>query len=1236
MTLFGKKKISVCYIDSSNLGSSVMKATQMLNDEFDDAFDMRVIPLYSIAAPETREQQLDAIEHADLVLVDIRGTNPLIKDILEATRRGKATVASLLGGSIELMSLTKMGIFDAHKFFNGPRAKNMSGGFANVTGETNFDDIDNMLKEKLPGFVYKDIGAWFEVTRFWGINGVENIRRMMLFFGKKYCKLRRLPDPLPPLKQPSPAIRHPHMETLYTDLREYLEDYGYDESKPTAVLVYYDGMHYENCIVPTTALVDRLEPEYNVVPIACDGMKNINAIRSLAFLDGTFIGDVLLHIVWFRLNGGPIGGREELTYELYREIDVPVYHPVTVFTDTVERWEAENKGLNPSDYLANIVLPECDGAIEPLLLCGGDATEDPTCRSIISIDDRVDRYVGRIKKAMALSAMENRDKRVCLILYNYPPGEHNLGNAAYLDSFASIRNILLRMKKKGYTVGDVPDDLAKVFLENNIVNSPRWHSGADGVSVTAEEYEKLLAPFPALKQDIEAYWGPFPGPVNADSSGVRLPMLKLGNVLVALQPSRGFHEEDDKSYHDKTIPPHHQYAAFYTWLQRETDAIVHVGTHGTLEFLRGKEMTPSARDDMDMLLGDLPHFYIYQTGNPSEAMIAKRRAMATLISYSTPAADAAGLYGEYLAMRDLFAEREESDKLGPQRAGDIEETIRQKALEQGWDDLDGDIEKIAERLTTLSRAMIPVGLHEFGIPMDIEEQERFLAQCLRLDRGELKSLNRVLAEKDGLSYDELLEKESLKLEEYDKKARELIGGWLKGEESEPDTAAQRDYALSIAKKLQTDPELDGLLHAMDIKWAGAGLSADAIRNPEVLPSGRNLYQFDPLILPTPAAVERGRQIARNTLELYKEENGVYPKSVGVVLWGFETAKTCGETVGQVLEYLGVKVATSAGSWFPQVEVIPREEMSHPRIDVMVEICGFFRDMFPNLISMIDDAVRAVSRVEEEDNAVRAGSLRVRQALQEDGVSEADAAILADLRIFGPAESEYGTSLTTMIETTAWDREEELGDAFHRDMCHAYGRDFHGQVHAAVNSTLLSGVEMISQIQDTYEYEVTDLDHYYEFFGGFSSAVLGARGKRPKMLTTNTSTEKIRTEDVSAAISRGTASRTLNPKWIDAMLEHEYHGAQHIADRVQYLIGLEATTGSVSQTIWENTANTFLFDPEMLERLRENNRYAADEIAQRMYESTRRGYWEASEEELQKLLDILKDSEELLEGAGLNE
>lgn len=1229
--IFGKKQISVCYIDSSNLGASVRKAAGMLNEEYGPLYELHVIQLYSLAAPETREENLELIEKADLVLVDIRGTNPLIADILAATRRGRATVASLLGGSFELMSLTRMGIFDANKFFNGPRAAKMGGGFANVTGETNFDDIDRMLKEKLPGFIYKDIGAWFEVTRYWGINGVENIRRMLLFFGKRYCKLRGLGEPLPPLKEPSPAIRHPDMDMLYTDLESYLKDYGYDPQKPTAVLVSYDGMHGDNCAVPTRALIRALEPDLNVVPISCDGMKNICAIREMAFREGRFIGDALIPLVWFRLNGGPIGGREELTYELFGELNVPIFHPVTVFTDSLSRWKAEKNGVSPVDYLANIVLPECDGAIEPLLLCAAEDGEELDCKAIVPIGDRVERYAARVKRLLRLKAMPNSEKRVALILYNYPPGEHNLGNAAYLDSFVSVRNILLRLREKGYTVGEVPEDLSALFLEQNLVNSPQWRSADTGVFLDETDYERLLAPFPALRRDIEERWGAFPSTVNVCDGKLRLPLCRFGNITVALQPSRGVHENPEQSYHDKDLPPHHQYAAFYRWLNEEADAIVHVGTHGTLEFLRGKELTPAAEDDADMLLGDLPHFYIYQTGNPSEAMTAKRRAMATLVSYATPTADTAGLYGELLQMRDLFAELEEADKLSPQRRRDIEAEIRAAADKQGWKSLSGELSAIESRLTELSRAMIPVGLHVFGEAMSRAEIKSFLLQVLRLDRGETKSLQCVLAEKRGWDYPALLKRESLRLETLDREAEALLEAWLSGGEAAEELQRQRDFALDLAGKLCEDHELDGLLNALRAGWAGAELSADSIRSPELMPSGRNLYQFNPLIMPTPAAMERGARIARNTLEQYRAEKGCLPKSVGVVLWGFETAKTCGETVGQVMEYLGVRVGSAAGSWFPQIEVIPRGELTHPRINVMIEICGFFRDMFPNLIALIDDAVRAVSELNEDDNTVREQSEHLRETLVGEGVDGEEAEALSRLRIFGPAESQYGTSLTTMIETARWSEESELGEAFARDMRFAYGKGCRGAAHPALSAHLLEGVELISQVQDTYEYEVTDLDHYYEFFGGFASAVRQKRGEKPMMLATNTATEKLRTEELSRAVSRGAASRTLNPKWIDAMLEHKYHGAQKIADRVQYLIGLDATTGSVDQSVWERTAQTFLLDEEMLRRLRENNPYAAHEIAKRMAEAERRGYWDASDEEKKKLSEILMESEEILEG-----
>lgn len=1231
--MLGKRVIAVCYIDSSNLGNVVVMAAEELNSEFSNCFNVHIIPLWSIADPKTKPEQLGLIEAADLVLVDIRGSNPLIKDILEATRRGKATVASLLGGSFELMGLTRMGIFDANKFFNGPRFQKLSAGglFSNINGETNFDDIDLMLRKKLPGFVYKDIGAWFEVTRYWGINGKENVKRLLVFMGKNYCRLKRLPAPLPPLKEPSPSIRHPNMPKLYTELPEYLADYGFDTSKPTAVLLYYDGMHMENCLVPTRSLINALEPDINVIPISCDGMKNVASVRKLMFPAGKFVGDILIPLVWFRFNGGPMGGSEKQTFELFREINVPVFHPITSFNQSLESWKADKQGVYPVEFLANVTLPECDGMIEPVILCATDERLETAYSPVTAIPDRVERYAGRIRKMLALRSKNNADKKVALIVYNYPPGEHNLANAAYLDSFASLRSILTRMANEGYNVGDIPEDFSKAFLENGIVNSPNWSSHVQGVKIGKAEYDSLTAANIGLRTDVESYWGCFPGNVNTEGGCVMLPLLQLGNITVAIQPSRGFHEDTERNYHDKSIPPHHQYVAFYKWLQETQDAIVHIGTHGTLEFLRGKEQAIASEDDMDILLGNLPHFYLYQTGNPSEAMIAKRRALASLISYSTPPAESSGLYGAYLSMQDMFDELDSSSMLEPQRKEEIVSQICTLASENGWDDLEGDIHLIQSRLTAMSRSLIPIGLHTFGTAMTEEEKVRLSASILRFDRGDTMSLNRIIAVGDGLDYNELLSMDSPLLKGLDEKSESLVRQWIETGHAGKEYSRQFELVAELMNALETDHELDGLINALNGGYGDAGLSADSLRNPEVFPSGRNLYQFNPLTLPTPSAVTRGAQIARNTLELYYKKNGCFPKSVGVVLWGFETAKTCGETVGQIFEYLGVRTKSEQGSWFPRIEVIPASELSHPRIDTMIEICGFFRDLFPNLMDMLDDAVRAVSSLDEKDNAVREKTISLRGSLLCDGYSEQEADVLSTVRIFGPPESEYGTSLTTMIETGRWEDEAQLGSAYTLDMGFAYSRELRGKPMPRLNEMLLSQVELISQVQDTYEYDITDLDHYYEFFGGFSKAIENSRGISPQMITTNTATEKIRTEDASLAISRGAVTRTLNPKWIDAMLEHEYHGAQKVADRVQYLVGLSATTGVVEPSVWDKTAQTLVFDDKMRRRLEENNIYAAQEIAKRLYEADKRGYWRPSPEQEQALMELLMSYDEDLEG-----
>lgn len=1221
-------------MDSSNLGRNVQKAVDQLNREYENPFRLQILPFSSIVNPIIREEQLDKIRSSQLVLVDVRGSNPAVEEVTKAIRQGKATAVSLIGGEPRVMSLTKIGLFDGYKFFSGPRAAAMGG--AEVDGDFDFDSIDQMLKDKLPGFIYRDIGAWFEVTRYWQINGLENVKRMLILLLRNYCGAKYLPKPLLHVSELSPAIRHPNTEKIYESLEEYLKDYKegrvsehrYDESLPTVVIVFYDGMHYESSKVPAYEYVKRLEKEANVVAIACDGIKNIQALQKLGFMDGKFIGDAIIHLTHFRLNGGPLGGKAQRTTELLKACNVPIYHPVAVFNSSETELNEGGRGLKPVDYMSHVTLPELDGSLEPLLCCALKEGDCSCSGDIVALTERIDRSCSRILKNIKLRRMKNSEKKLALILYNYPPGEHNLANAAYLDSFKSLKNILLALKDAGYMVENIPENAAEAFLSLNVVNSPQWKEGIHGEYIDKTEYDRLLAPYPKLKADIDEEFGAFPGKVNADAEGVYLPCLNCGNISVMLQPSRGIHEDPEKAYHDKNLPPHHQYAAFYLYLQQNEDAIVHIGTHGTLEFLRGRELAITKDCDMDMLLGNIPHYYIYQIANPSEAMIAKRRSLASTVGYLSPAADSSGLYGEFLRMAELFDERSEALNSDPTRVSVIEKEIRQAASRQQWDDLDGDLRKIEKRLTEMQRSFIPIGLHSFGELPEEEENCALLASVLRMERPDVPSLNSAIAEDLGLDYEKLLKRGGRELIKIDAEAKTIIKGWLAGNE-DGKYSEQRKLAAEILENIKKSDEIGALLNALSGGYTQPGLAGDGLKNPEVFPSGRNLYQFDPLSLPTPSAVERGRKIALSCLESFYKEKGRYPEMTGVILWGFETAKTAGETIGQIFEYLGVELISKPGAWFAELRLIPLEKLNHPRVDVSIQICGFFRDMFPNLMDELDKALKMAAEA-EKDNPISRRSEEIKEQLLAQGVDRERAQMLSNARIFGPKPGEYGTSLTSLIETSVWQEERELGEAYTRDMDYVYTDGAYGEAAPTLCKSLTAEVEMISQIQDCYEYEVTDLDHYYEFYGGFAKAIENIRGEKPEMLAVNTSTELIKTEDIKTAVLRGVNTRNFNPRWIDAMLEHDYHGAQQIADRVQYQIGLSATTGAVSNETWEKTAQTYLFDEDMLRRLKENNLHAAQEIADRVYESSQRGYWQPQKEELEELMRIMLEMNEELE------
>lgn len=1244
------KKIKVSFVDGASLSNQVLKAINSLNNTYGAYWELNIINLSKIGYKKPDKEFISEICSSDILILDIRGENPIIDFIGSLISNLDMTVVPLLGGSEKLSSITKIGKFHAKKYFELNEVKEIVTKFRGGVDKFLISKLENQIEED----VIYDIKNYFKVINYWGINGQLNIKNMILMLSREYTHLSFLEKEEDIKYIPVTGIYNPITEKSYKSISEYSTEYKFDKSKPTIGILYYSGMHYENCLVPTKLIIEKLENKANVVPIISDGIRNLSVLREVCLEGEKAKVDLIINMTWFRLNGGPLGGNGQDTIDLLNEINVPVFHPITMYQRSVKEWEKETSGVSQIDYISNIVLPEIDGSIESIPVCGSLNLNDEIkgLERIIPIEDRIEKIVNRALNLSNLSKMQNEDKKVAIIMYNYPPGEGNLGNASYMDTFESIYNILDALEENGYKLQEeeshsnecaiscekIEYDFISKFENSGIVNSSEWKCLNDNfIKVNKKGYINYLDTIPNIKKDIEKTWGKAPGNIMADDDYLYLPIIKYGNIVVGLQPSKGIHENTDKIYHDKNIPPHHQYMAFYYYLQEEfkANAVIHVGTHGTLEFMPGKEMGISKDCYSDVLIGDLPHFYIYQVGNPSEATIAKRRSLATLVSYKTPSVTSSGLYGDLLEIEDLLAQLEEARLFNHQRVKYLEEDIL-NILEKGnWGVK--EIDEVESMISSYKRKVIPKGLHIFGQQTNDDELKEFIYNMLRFDRGSLKSLNRVICEDFGYDYNEILASKGKLISKVDEKCIQVVNDFVEDKSfkekynqlfNNKDFEDIYRFANEIKNKLQKNKEIESILKVLNGKYLEAGLSSDTLKNPEVLPSGRNLYQFDPMKVPTELACKRGKIIAINTLNKYLEKHKEYPKKSGIILWGFETAKTYGETVGQILEYIGVRVVSKPGDWFPRIEIIPLTELNHPRIDVVVNICGFFRDMFPNVVHLLDRAFRMVAELDESEEY---NFIKLNSRIESENISRFVpdpnfTKMMSQCRIFGPKSGEYGTRLTSMIETSSWNEEDQISTAYEEDMSYAYGMMFNGKEAKELFKSQAKKIDIVSQVQDTYEYEITDLDHYYEFFGGLSSLVKKLSNKSPEMIVTNTSSEEIITEDISEAIRRGVKTRNLNPKWIDGLLKHKYHGAQKISDRVQYQIGLAATTGKVENWVFNEMFETYLEDEKLLERLKENNLHATLDITKRMYEAQKRDYWNASEGQIEKLKQIYMNIE----------
>lgn len=1217
---------------SSPMVVNLIKAYESICEQ-EDIFELKIYNASRHMSIDKLEEYKLEIKNSDFVFIDLMGS-PM--DIIKATNEALEEFSgNVVPYGNNCRNYLKLGDFSAKSMSNMGKS---NGKMPNQQAMKKMANMSETMGKIMPGKM-RDMGNFSQLCKYFYVADFENVLNMLYLILRDYGNIKTLPKPKKAREVAEACFCVPKNMCIYNNIKSYYKDYQFDERKPTVVFLYYGHIYPMDYSNSMQVVFEELSINNNVIPIAVSGCEAItNGYVEKMINSAINKPNIIVNMMSFRLGAGPMGGKFQKAIDLLKRFDVPYLHPSVMSKRTVREWNDSIQGFTPSEVLISVMLPEFDGALEIFPIAAKtkpirNEKFDVLLDEIEIIPDRLHRFSNKVQNYIKLEEKKNFEKKIAIICYNYPPGEANLFGGAFLDTFQSIENILKNLKKEGYdTSGLSCEDLMSNFTAGKLVNSGKF--GDDDAFIKYPK-DKYLKYFNNLKEKdvMVEEWGESSGKIMTDENNdFNIPALIDGKVLIGLQPARSNDEDNEKLYHDKTIPPHHQYLAFYKYLNDKfkADIVIHVGTHGTIEFLKGKECGMSGDCYPDMLLGDLPHIYLYYVGNPAEATIAKRRSHAQLISYAPPVFEMSSLYDDYLELETLISDYHHALAVAPTGVDDILKNIFELAEKVNFEK---DLEKIEKELYRMNNSLIPKGLHIFGENYSDIEIIIYLKGLLRFSRNGIESLPSLVAKKLGLNLIDLKNNgEFVKLKQIDNECEEIIEQFFKNGKCDKEYLDTFKYAKNIFKYIKNNNEMNGFIRSLSSKFNESKTAGDIYRNPDVLPTGTNLVQFDQRFVPTKTGFERGVKIANATIEQYLNEFGKYPESTGVIAWGLETSRTGGETFSQILGYLGVRLDKKNSIWSPKFEIIPLEELGRPRIDVTVNICGFFRDLFPNLVDNLDDILCDLYDLNEKDcdNYFMAHARKIEKMLIDRGYSIEEAKDLSKKRMFGPKEGEYGTGITKIIEEKAWEKEEDIASQFLTSLRYVYSRHNHGRDVDGLYKENLKAVDIVSQIRDNQEYEITDLDHYYEFFGGLAKSVEMCKGKKATMLITDTTRDEITTESVEKAINRGIRTRVLNPKWINGMLKHKYHGASKIADRFENVMGLAATTNSVDEWVYNDLHSKYVDDDDVRKRMEENNPHAYMKILEQMMEYYNRGYWDASGEQIDEIKKAYLEVEDNIE------
>ncbi|ADG12804.1 Magnesium chelatase [Methanocaldococcus infernus ME] len=1046
--------------------------------------------------------------------------------------------------------------------------------------------------------------------------GLENFKNLILFLLREVLKEDLHYEP--PKEMPMQGIYY--KGKIWEHLDEFLEDVEFKKEETVGILF---SRHY--IINEDTEIIDKLieslERYFNVIPVFTYGARNEelkaisggDCILKYFFRGEERLIDALINMLSFPLETSVEnhGLKKVQGVEILKKLNVPVFHPIVSYYQSYEEWKRD--GLKHEIWFS-ITLPEFEGVIEPIII--GVTEKEDGVEKKKAIDDRIEKLVNRVRRWINLKKKPKKDRKVVFVLHSSACSslEATIGSAAHLDTFESLVRIMRKLKEEGYFVENIPKDgneLAKLILEKKAFPEFRWTTVSETIKkggylyiMSKEEYLNYLNSLPEkVREEIKRVWG--------EVEEIVITGLKFGNIYICVQPKRGCvgarcDGSVCKILHDPDCPPTHQYLATYKYFNDIADLIVHVGTHGTLEFLPGKNVCLSKECYPDICIGEVPHLYIYNSDNPPEGSIAKRRSYALIIdhmqtvltsSFDERLENLSNLIDEYLKgdseIRKHQLEHLIVEEIKKSNLGNIKEKLRDiREIHKEFKEI---FKELRDTIELIKNTKMNDGMHVFGEKPEGERRVEFISSILEFEYGNVKE-----------------------------KVKRVLSG------EKIDDKKLMDEIIEINERIEKSDEIGSLLRAMDLNYIEPGPSGLITRgNYDILPTGRNFYTLDPYKVPTKSAYRVGILLAEKLIDKYLEEHGRFPENIAIYWMASDIMWSDGEGLAQILYLLGVKPLWRGGR-VVGIEVIPLEELGRPRIDVTIRVSGILRDYFPNCIELVDEAVMRVAKLDEplNMNFVKKHTL---ENLKK-GVSFRE----ATYRIFSSKPGTYGNGVKYAIYSSAWESEEDLKDIFLYWNSYAYGKGVNGVKAKQVFEELLKRVDLTFNKVVTDEYDLLGCCCYFGTHGGLTNAARVLSKKKIKAYYGDTR-KGVEVRTLKEELERVTLSKLLNPKWIEGMKKHGYKGAGDIAKRVGRIYGWSSTTKEVENWIYDEIFNTYIKNEENREFFRRNNIYALEEISRRLLEAYQRGLWRAERDKIEELKKIYLEIEgDLEENSGLGD